>query len=164
MSRDSALVNADWVEARLDDPQVVLWGTGEPSREFLYVDDASRALLLAGERLETSEPVNVGTGQETRIRDLAEIIRDLVGYEGETVWDTSRPDGQQRRREDGCEALTARVDVGRGGHGFSWQALGTAQDAPGQLRFRRGDTATSARGSGPLRGASSAWSKTCGQL
>jgi GDP-L-fucose synthase len=80
--------------------QVTLWGTGKPSREFLYVDDAARALLLAAEHLDTSEPVNVGTGRETRIRDLAETIRELVGYEGETVWDSSRPDGQPERYLD----------------------------------------------------------------
>jgi len=77
--------------------QVTLWGTGTPSREFLYVDDASRALLLAAERLEVSDPVNVGVGLETRIRDMAETIERLVGFEGETVWDTSRPDGQPKR-------------------------------------------------------------------
>ena len=77
--------------------QVTLWGTGTPSREFLYVDDAARALLLAAERLEVSDPVNVGTGTETRIRDLAETIERLVGYEGETVWDPSKPDGQPKR-------------------------------------------------------------------
>ncbi len=87
-----------YVEARdRGDDRVVLWGTGTPSREFLYVDDAARALLLAGERLTVSEPVNVGTGVETRIRDLAELIQELTGYEGETVWDTSYPDGQPTR-------------------------------------------------------------------
>ena len=80
--------------------EVVLWGTGEPSREFLYVDDAARALLLAAERLDSSEPVNVGTGVETRIRDLAEAIRELSGFEGEIVWDTSKPDGQPTRYLD----------------------------------------------------------------
>jgi GDP-L-fucose synthase len=82
------------------DEQVVLWGTGEPSREFLYVDDAARALVLAGERLDVSDPVNIGTGTETNIRTLAETIERLVGYEGETVWDASRPDGQPRRSLD----------------------------------------------------------------
>jgi GDP-L-fucose synthase len=77
--------------------QVVLWGTGKPSREFLYVDDAARALVLAAERLAVSDPVNIGTGTETNIRTLAETIARLVGFEGETVWDTSRPDGQPRR-------------------------------------------------------------------
>jgi GDP-L-fucose synthase len=80
--------------------EVVLWGTGTPSREFLYVDDAARALLLAAERLATSEPVNVGTGQETKIADLAEMIQRITGYEGEVVWDTSRPDGQPTRYLD----------------------------------------------------------------
>jgi GDP-L-fucose synthase len=79
------------------DEQVVLWGTGKPSREFLFVDDAARALVLAAERLDVSEPVNIGTGTETNIRTLAETIERLVGFEGETVWDTSRPDGQPRR-------------------------------------------------------------------
>ena len=87
-----------YVEAQdRGDAQVTLWGTGSPSREFLYVDDASRALLLAAERLGVSDPVNVGTGTETRIRDLAETIERLVGFEGETVWDSSRPDGQPKR-------------------------------------------------------------------
>ena len=87
-----------YVEARdRGEPEVVLWGTGSPSREFLYVDDAARALLLAAERLETSEPVNIGTSVETRIRELAETIHRLTGYEGETVWDPSRPDGQPQR-------------------------------------------------------------------
>jgi GDP-L-fucose synthase len=80
--------------------EVVLWGSGEPSREFLYVDDAARALLLAAERLDTSEPVNIGTGQETRIRDLAETIRRLTGFEGEITWDASKPDGQPARYLD----------------------------------------------------------------
>jgi GDP-L-fucose synthase len=80
--------------------EVVLWGTGNPSREFLYVDDAARALLLAAERLDTSEPVNVGTGQETKIADLAAMIQGITGYGGEVVWDTSRPDGQPTRYLD----------------------------------------------------------------
>jgi GDP-L-fucose synthase len=79
---------------------VTLWGTGNPSREFLYVDDAARAMILAAERLETSVPVNVGTGVETRIRDLAETIKAITGFEGELVWDTSRPDGQPSRYLD----------------------------------------------------------------
>jgi GDP-L-fucose synthase len=90
-----------FVEARnRGDEAVMLWGSGTPSREFLYVDDAARALLLAGERLESSEPINVGNGVETRIRDLAEIIQRLTGYAGELIWDTSRPDGQPTRRLD----------------------------------------------------------------
>ena len=82
------------------DDQVTNWGTGSPTREFLYVDDAARALVLAGETLETSDPVNIGTGTETSIRDLAETIAELTGFEGETVWDSSRPDGQPSRYLD----------------------------------------------------------------
>jgi GDP-L-fucose synthase len=78
-------------------PQVVMWGSGSPSREFLYVDDAARALLLAAECLETSAAVNIGTGIETRIRDLANTIARLSDYEGEIAWDTSKPDGQPTR-------------------------------------------------------------------
>jgi GDP-L-fucose synthase len=90
-----------FVEAhdRGDEP-VDLWGTGSASREFLYVDDAARALLLAAERLDRSEPVNVGTGVETRIRDLAELIGRLTGFDGAIVWDASRPDGQPTRYLD----------------------------------------------------------------
>jgi GDP-L-fucose synthase len=93
----AAMVHKYVIAREEDQPQVVLWGTGEPTREFLYVEDAARALLLAAERAETSAPFNVGTGTETRIRDLAEAVSRLVGYEGETVWDSSRPDGQPRR-------------------------------------------------------------------
>jgi GDP-L-fucose synthase len=109
-----------FVEARdRDEPEVVLWGTGNPSREFLYVDDAARALILAAEKLETSEPVNIGTGRETRIRDLAETICSLSGYEGNIVWDSSRPDGQPTRYLDVTKArellgFEAEVELGDG--------------------------------------------------
>ena len=79
------------------DREVVLWGTGNPSREFLYVNDAARALALVAEHAKTSEPCNVGTGVETRIGDLESIVSDASGFRGETVWDTSRPDGQAVR-------------------------------------------------------------------
>jgi GDP-L-fucose synthase len=99
--------------------RVTLWGTGRPTREFLYVDDAARALLLAAERCETSQPFNVGTGTETRIRDLAETISELTGFEGETVWDASRPDGQPRRYLDVTRAremlgFEAEIDLTEG--------------------------------------------------
>ncbi len=84
--------------------QVIMWGSGSPSREFLYVDDAARALLLAAECLETSAPINIGTGIETRIRDLANTIARLSEYEGEIVWDTSKPDGQPTRCLDVARA------------------------------------------------------------
>jgi GDP-L-fucose synthase len=90
-----------FVEAhdRGDEP-VTLWGTGSASREFLYVEDAARALLLAGEHLDRSDAVNVGTGVETRIRELAELIQELVGHRGEVVWDATKPDGQPTRYLD----------------------------------------------------------------
>lgn len=82
------------------DDVVTLWGTGSPSREFLYVDDAARGLILAGERLGVSHPVNLGTGVETSIRDLAESIKELTGFTGRLEWDPSRPDGQPVRYLD----------------------------------------------------------------
>jgi GDP-L-fucose synthase len=82
----------------LGEPPVTLWGDGSPTREFLYVDDAARALRLALERYDGDEPVNIGSGQEISIRDLAEVIRDATGYTGEIAWDTSKPNGQPRRR------------------------------------------------------------------
>ncbi|HEY6638992.1 MAG TPA: GDP-L-fucose synthase [Solirubrobacterales bacterium] len=100
----AAMVHKYVMAAEVDEPEVVLWGTGEPTREFLYVDDAARALLLCAERLDVSDPVNIGTGTETRIKDLAEIISELTGYEGKTVWDSSRPDGQPRRYLDTTRA------------------------------------------------------------
>jgi GDP-L-fucose synthase len=84
--------------------EVVLWGTGEPTREFLYVDDCVDGILAATERYDDPEPVNLGTGEEIRIKDLAELIAELTGYEGEVVWDTSRPDGQPRRKLDTTRA------------------------------------------------------------
>jgi GDP-L-fucose synthase len=93
----AAMVRKFCEAADRGDAEVVLWGSGEPTREFLYVDDAARALVLAGERLRTSAPVNIGTGTETRIRDLAEAVAAAAGFGGEVVWDRARPDGQPRR-------------------------------------------------------------------
>lgn len=83
--------------AEAGDEEVVMWGSGDPSREFLHVRDGARALLLAAERPPGPEPVNVGTGVETTIRELAGMIAGLAGFEGRTSWDRSRPDGQPRR-------------------------------------------------------------------
>ncbi|MEK6801189.1 MAG: GDP-L-fucose synthase [Nitrospirota bacterium] len=77
--------------------QVVLWGDGSPSREFLYVDDAARAILLAAEHYNGSEPINVGTGEEITILALAELIAEEIGFTGELVWDATKPNGQPRR-------------------------------------------------------------------
>src|SRR4051794_2709979 len=100
----AAMVHKYVVATERGEPEVVLWGTGEPSREFLYVADAARALVLCAEKLDVSDPVNIGTGQETRIRDLADVISRLTGYEGKTTWDTSRPDGQPKRYLDTSRA------------------------------------------------------------
>jgi GDP-L-fucose synthase len=85
--------------------EVVLWGTGEASREFLYVDDCARAILLAAEHYEGAEPVNVGTGGEMRIRELAATIADAVGFDGRLSYDASKPDGQPRRCLDTSRAM-----------------------------------------------------------
>jgi GDP-L-fucose synthase len=92
----------DAKEAGADSIEV--WGTGTASREFLYVDDAADAILLAAEHYDEGEPVNLGTDEEMPIRDLVAIITELVGFEGEIRWDTSRPDGQPRRRVDPSRA------------------------------------------------------------
>ena len=84
--------------------EVVLWGDGSPTREFLYVDDCVEGLLLAAERYDGPEPVNLGTGVETTIRELAETIAELTGFEGEMVWDTTMPNGQPRRQLDASRA------------------------------------------------------------
>jgi GDP-L-fucose synthase len=84
--------------------QVVLWGDGSPTREFLYVEDAAEGLLLATERYDGAEPFNLGSGMEISIRDLASLISRLTGYQGEIVWDTSKPNGQPRRALDTSRA------------------------------------------------------------
>jgi GDP-L-fucose synthase len=77
--------------------EIVLWGDGTPTREFLYVEDAAEGILLAAERYSGSQPVNLGTGKEILIRDLAQVVAAEVGFTGEIVWDTSKPNGQPRR-------------------------------------------------------------------
>ena len=86
------------VEAKArGDQHIVLWGTGEPTREFLYVEDAAEGILLAAERYDGSAPVNLGSGMEISIQDLAHLIARLTGFAGAIVWDTSKPNGQPRR-------------------------------------------------------------------
>jgi GDP-L-fucose synthase len=88
------------IAAREAGETVVLWGDGSPTREFLYVEDCARAIALAAERYDGSEPVNLGAGWEISIKDLAELIAKHVGYQGEIVWDASKPNGQPRRKLD----------------------------------------------------------------
>ncbi|PJF28202.1 MAG: GDP-fucose synthetase [Phototrophicales bacterium] len=86
-------------QARGDD-QIVVWGDGTPTREFLYVEDAAEGIVLAAERYNDPDPVNLGSGMEISIRDLVETITRLIGFEGRVVWDTDKPNGQPRRRLD----------------------------------------------------------------
>lgn len=79
---------------------VTLWGDGSPTREFLHVEDCAEGLLLAGERYDGADPVNLGTSAEISIRDLATLIGELSGFDGEIVWDTTKPNGQPRRKLD----------------------------------------------------------------
>lgn len=83
-----------------NEDKVVVWGTGEASREFLYVEDASEGICLAAERYDGPEPVNLGAGFEIKIRELVQLIADLMEFKGELVWDRTKPDGQPRRMLD----------------------------------------------------------------
>lgn len=95
--------------------EVIVWGTGSASREFLYVKDAGLAIALATEKYNGNEPVNIGVGKEITIKDLVRMIRDITKYQGEIIWDTEKPDGQPRRcldtsrahKEFGFEAVTS---------------------------------------------------------
>ncbi len=84
--------------------EVVVWGTGKPTREFLYVEDAARGIILATEKYDKSDPVNLGSSFEISIADLAETVKKVVGYEGRIVFDESKPDGQPRRKLDVSKA------------------------------------------------------------
>jgi GDP-L-fucose synthase len=94
------------------DTTIPCWGTGSASREFLYVDDAAEGILAAAEKMEVPTPINLGSGQEIKIKELAELIARLCGFEGELQWDSSKPDGQPRR----C------LDVERAQQLLGWQA------------------------------------------
>ncbi|NOZ20754.1 MAG: GDP-L-fucose synthase [Planctomycetes bacterium] len=101
------------------DDHIVCWGTGRATREFLYVEDAARGILMASEKYDGPEPVNLGAGFEISIRELIHKIVDLVGFDGEIRWDTSKPDGQPRRCLDTTRAaeyfgFRAEVDFDEG--------------------------------------------------
>ncbi|KUG10402.1 udp-glucose 4-epimerase [hydrocarbon metagenome] len=108
-----ALIRKFVAAVQEEKPVVEVWGTGSASREFLYVEDAARAVLLATEKYNKPDPVNIGAGKEISIRDLVDIIRKHTGFTGEILWDASKPDGQPRRclvtsrakEEFGFEAL-----------------------------------------------------------
>jgi len=86
------------------EPSITVWGTGKPTREFLYVEDAAEGILLATEKYNKSEPVNLGAGFEISIKDLAELIAKLTDFKGKIIWDTTKPDGQPRRCLDTSKA------------------------------------------------------------
>jgi GDP-L-fucose synthase len=93
-------------------PEVVLWGDGSPTREFLYVDDAAEGIVAAAEAYDGSEPVNLGSGEEIAIRDLAALVAKETGFSGAIRWDAEKPNGQPRRR----------LDVSRAEALFGWRA------------------------------------------
>jgi GDP-L-fucose synthase len=107
----------DAIEARAD--HIDVWGTGSASREFLYVDDAAEAIVLAAELYDEAEPVNLGVGREITVRDLLSLLVELTGYKGQIRWDPSRPDGQPRRsletsRAKECFGFVATVGFEEG--------------------------------------------------
>ncbi len=102
-----ALIRKCFEALERGEQRIVCWGDGSATREFLFVDDCAEAIVLATERYDESEPVNIGTGSEILIRELASIIARLVGFRREIVWDTSQPNGQPRRRLDVSRAEKA---------------------------------------------------------
>lgn len=98
--------------------QVVLWGDGSPTREFVYVEDAADGILLAAERYDGAEPVNIGAGREISIRDLANLIAGIVGFSGQIVWDAALPNGQPRRM----------LDISRAANEFGFRATTTLDE------------------------------------
>jgi GDP-L-fucose synthase len=100
------------------DKELVVWGDGSPTREFLYVEDAAEGILTAAETYNDPDPVNLGSGYEISIKDLAEMIVRLTGFEGRLVWDTSKPNGQPRRG----------LDVTRAAERFGWRAQMTFEE------------------------------------
>ncbi len=98
--------------------EIVAWGDGSPTREFLYAPDAAEGIISAAEKFNGSEPVNLGSGQEISIKDLLELIARLTGFEGKIVWDTSKPNGQPRRA----------LDTTRAAEYFGWRASTAFED------------------------------------
>ncbi|MEZ5349540.1 MAG: GDP-L-fucose synthase [Microthrixaceae bacterium] len=114
---------------------IEVWGTGSASREFLFVDDAAEGVLLAAEHYDRADPVNLGTDEEMPIRDLVGIITEAVGFAGEVRWDTSKPDGQPRRRVDPSRARRVRFrrQGGLQGRSPSDDRLVPGQPGPGRI-------------------------------
>jgi len=102
---------------------VTLWGDGSPTREFLFVEDAAEGIVLATERYDKPEPVNLGSGQEISIKDLADLIKRLTGYQGAVIWDATKPNGQPRRL----------LDVSRAEREFGFKASSSLSDRLGAM-------------------------------
>jgi GDP-L-fucose synthase len=117
--------------------EVTLWGDGSPTREFLYVDDCAEALQLAAARYDGAEPVNLGTGEEISIKQLAEVIAAETGFDGRIVWDTSKPNGQPRRKLDTSRAerefgFRAKTPFQKGiKETVAWYRTSVPEPAPG---------------------------------
>ena len=102
----NAHVIPDLIRKMLESPEeVALWGDGSPTREFLFVEDCVEGLVLAADRYDGPEPVNLGAGKEISIRELAELVRGVTGFTGRIEWDTAKPNGQPRRSVDATRAL-----------------------------------------------------------
>ena len=99
-----ALIRKCLEAKRGDAPNIEVWGDGSPTREFLYVEDAAEGICLAAERYDSSEPVNLGSGMEISIKDLVHTIKRMIGFTGEIIWDTTKPNGQPRRSLDTSRA------------------------------------------------------------
>jgi len=112
-----ALIRKFWEARQSGAREVVAWGTGRATREFLYVEDAAEAIVIAAEKYSKPEPVNLGSGAEIHIRDLLEQVRLLTGFEGTVRWDATKPDGQPRRCLDTSRALAE----------FGWRAKTSLQ-------------------------------------
>jgi GDP-L-fucose synthase len=102
-----ALIRKIWSAKQAGEDSVEVWGDGSASREFLYVDDAAEAIVLAAQRYDGAEPVNIGSGMEITVRELVTVLSGLIGYQGTVKWDTSKPNGQPRRSLDVSRAKEA---------------------------------------------------------
>jgi GDP-L-fucose synthase len=113
-----ALIRKCWEAKQAQKPEILAWGSGKATREFLYVEDAAEAIVLAAEKYQKPDLVNLGSGEEVSIRELLETIRALIGYDGTVCWDATKPDGQPRRCLDTSRALAE----------FGWRANITLRD------------------------------------
>lgn len=127
-----ALIKKCMDALRRSDPSITVWGTGKATREFLYAEDAAEGILLAAERYEKSDPVNLGAGFEISIKELVTLIARLTGFTGEIIWDETKPDGQPRR----C------LDTGRAEREFGFKAkTGFEQGLKNTIEWYRGTLA-----------------------